>query len=118
MGIDRFVRWHDGASPSPCSILESAHDFFGGAAALVERDPDTTPTAEKATLWLVWLPGIVSPRTRERLGMDRTEPRCIELWIHTDCVNALTRFADWYTRDLAVSLADYLARAHGGTREP
>lgn len=106
MALDRFVYWKE-RCPTFQEVQHVLEDFFNGAAE-VRRSTDR---------WICTLPGAPqSPLHRvDRLLVEAPDAhadgeRWIEVFMHEDSLDIITRMADEYTNALAEGLARIFAR--------
>lgn len=113
MSLDRIVYWRE-QPPAQRAVVMLLRDYMGGAGR-VRWHAGTGR-------YFIDLPGHCSSPTWRVGHVGRSfEPgakRWIEVFLHNDCVDVITRVADDFTNGIAERLADVLARAFDGKAEP
>ncbi len=108
MSLDRFVYWKD-RKPTKSEIRVLCEDFVGQAG--------TVSWSAECGRFIVDLPGECSDPCRRVLGRQLFSPgekRWIEVFIHDDAIDIITRMQDPFTNALAERLAQEFAGFWGG----
>ena len=126
MACDRFVRWPEGSRrPTAEEVRLVVEDYLGGYAERVDDD-GRSPVGAIEAFFVAWTSGRQSHPLRRIVGASPSaliepeagfEARCIEVWVHDDCVDVLTRHQDAATNALARGLAAVLAGYWAGKLE-
>ena len=93
---------------------EGSHRFWITFARMGDRRPGEKPQAHHSE---AFRRGGAVTGVMKQMAMLRyhDDIRSIEVFIHEDCVDVITRMADDFTSGVAARLAEVLARLFGGT---